>query len=543
FVDKNNTTHWEPARGALYTVPGAPSVAADASYIKNTFVYFQGPAIYSWTNGAWLRSQGAAGQNADFSSTPTAPDWPYSGHQVHDYELLSAPAPVEIGDRVWQDVNANGIQDPGEPGLANVLVKLTDSKGNTAQVTTDVTGYFLFSSDADPTPTDMRKDGSTSRIYGLDGRTAGEVNLLPAVSSPFTLSVALNQISLTQGGIQMYPTVENINTGRRPTSSGAADSDPRDSDGVAEIVNGADASVIQFSVSDAGTNDSSFDFGFTFLALPIGNKIWQDANNNGLLDGSEIGIANVAVELYTDANNDNIFTPGADKHILSTTSNSSGEYQFVSKIAGNLLVVITSTNFVSGGALYNREPSRSLGFTAVDGNTDRNSVSHGTRYGFLGSGGYVASNVVTISNRREPDTAVDGDDTSGNLTMDFGFIDVTSCTVGNGDVGGSIFMDSDFDGLVGVNEDLLPQDVRVFAYNAQNSVVMSATVGADGRYVLPGLYSSRPATETLRFEFTNLPDGFGSGPDASYGVAAGTAIAGSGTSIQFRSGASCSVNY
>jgi hypothetical protein len=87
------------------------------------------------------------------------------------------------------------------------------------------------------------------------------------------------------------------------------------------------------------------------LPSPFGNKIWQDANNNGLLDGSETGIANVAVELYTDANKDNVYTPGIDRLILSTTSNSSGEYQFVSKIAGNLLVVITNTNFITGGAV------------------------------------------------------------------------------------------------------------------------------------------------------------------------------------------------
>jgi hypothetical protein len=74
FVDKNNTTHWGACAGALYTVPGAPSVAADASYIKNIYLYFQGPATYSWTNGAWLRSQAAAGQDAGFGPNPTAPE-------------------------------------------------------------------------------------------------------------------------------------------------------------------------------------------------------------------------------------------------------------------------------------------------------------------------------------------------------------------------------------------------------------------------------------------------------------------------------------
>jgi len=35
--------------------------------------------------------------------------------------LLDAQA-VEIGNRVWNDLNANGIQDANEPGIAGVTV-------------------------------------------------------------------------------------------------------------------------------------------------------------------------------------------------------------------------------------------------------------------------------------------------------------------------------------------------------------------------------------------------------------------------------------
>ena len=32
--------------------------------------------------------------------------------------------PASIGDFVWNDLNANGVQDSGEPGIANVPVQL-----------------------------------------------------------------------------------------------------------------------------------------------------------------------------------------------------------------------------------------------------------------------------------------------------------------------------------------------------------------------------------------------------------------------------------
>jgi hypothetical protein len=47
-----------------------------------------------------------------------------------------------IGDFVWSDLNNNGIQDPGEPGLANITVTLSGAASASTQ--TDVNGYYLF---------------------------------------------------------------------------------------------------------------------------------------------------------------------------------------------------------------------------------------------------------------------------------------------------------------------------------------------------------------------------------------------------------------
>jgi hypothetical protein len=47
-----------------------------------------------------------------------------------------------IGDYVWHDMNQNGIQDAGEPGIPNVGVHL--SGDHTASVVTDAMGYYIF---------------------------------------------------------------------------------------------------------------------------------------------------------------------------------------------------------------------------------------------------------------------------------------------------------------------------------------------------------------------------------------------------------------
>ncbi len=58
----------------------------------------------------------------------------------------AAPPPTgEIGDRVWEDLNCDGIQDPEEPGKPGVLVQLTDCQGQfLEETTTDADGFYGF---------------------------------------------------------------------------------------------------------------------------------------------------------------------------------------------------------------------------------------------------------------------------------------------------------------------------------------------------------------------------------------------------------------
>jgi hypothetical protein len=49
-----------------------------------------------------------------------------------------------IGNFVWKDVNANGIQEAGEPGIAGATVKLTLPNSTTVTKTTDANGGYSF---------------------------------------------------------------------------------------------------------------------------------------------------------------------------------------------------------------------------------------------------------------------------------------------------------------------------------------------------------------------------------------------------------------
>jgi hypothetical protein len=52
---------------------------------------------------------------------------------------------ADIGDFVWDDLNGNGVQDPGEPGVPDVAVDLTDANNVfIREVLTDASGHYLL---------------------------------------------------------------------------------------------------------------------------------------------------------------------------------------------------------------------------------------------------------------------------------------------------------------------------------------------------------------------------------------------------------------
>ncbi|MBR9919422.1 MAG: T9SS type A sorting domain-containing protein [Bacteroidetes bacterium] len=112
-----------------------------------------GPFSYEWNNGE--TTQVISGLPAGIYEV-TVTDDSTGCISVCAVELIN---PAKIGDFVWDDLDHNGQQDAGEPGVESVKVTLTgtDINGDMVELTmtTDINGSFLF-------------DGLLPGVYSLE---------------------------------------------------------------------------------------------------------------------------------------------------------------------------------------------------------------------------------------------------------------------------------------------------------------------------------------------------------------------------------------
>ncbi len=128
--------HFETSRGAVVAVPGFPTVASTAL----TNYWTHGITWHDLSTGHISRALSLY-QN----DTPNLTDTFGKTNSLGDLVALCDQAPIEIGDRVWVDVDDDGVQDVGEFGLANVKVELRAANGTVvATTTTDGLGQYTF---------------------------------------------------------------------------------------------------------------------------------------------------------------------------------------------------------------------------------------------------------------------------------------------------------------------------------------------------------------------------------------------------------------
>ncbi len=154
--------------------------------------------------------------------------------------------------------------------------------------------------------------------------------------------------------------------------------------------------------------------------LALGDQVWLDSNvsNNGTFEpqNGEVGIDNVRLDLYQDANNDG--QPTLDEYagttFTSTASGFAGRYSFDNLAPGNYIVVVDPSSLAGGGALAGMVSSTGND-PAPDPDDDVNGDDNGTQLGAV-----IGSHPVTLSSGGEP-TSEDGN-ANTNLTVDFGFV-------------------------------------------------------------------------------------------------------------------------
>ncbi len=306
--------------------------------------------------------------------------------------------PMNLGNLVWKDFNNNGIKDASEPGMDGVTVELyRDTNGNSSF--------------------DAGTDQLVSTQVTAGGGLYNFTNLLPGVYLVRIPASNFQSGGALFGCFSSTTTVANPNTDIDNDDNGIDSANPQNngivSNGVTLIGNSEPTTD-----GDGANGNLTVDFGF-YSNLKLGNLVWKDNNNNGLKDGSEPGVDGVRVELYTDRNNNGIYEPnGADAPLIAFQITAGGGlYQFTGLLPGKYFVVVAAINFQNGGSLIGCYSSTT---TVANPDTDIDNDDNGVDSATPQTTG-IASGVVTLIGQSEPDTAVDGDVTNGNLTLDFGF--------------------------------------------------------------------------------------------------------------------------
>lgn len=215
-------------------------------------------------------------------------------------------ATSSIGDRVWLDANANGVQDTGEVGLQGVTVELVDPR-----------------------------DGSVveSRVTGPNG-----AYLFKYLSNEYYI-LRVDTSTLLPGFIN---TTDNSSPSDYHTSylNGPPDNPCLLTEGCIQRDGQAYADIYYVDLEDNQFYHGA-DFGFVPTGASIGDYVWSDADQDGFQDAGEPGIGSVLVELLDAGLNP----------ITTTMTTPAGWYLFTGLDAGGYKVRIADSNLLAGGTL------------------------------------------------------------------------------------------------------------------------------------------------------------------------------------------------
>lgn len=359
----NATFHVNVTQGALAIYPGSGLVMTTT--MDPADVWQQGIDWFSNSNGTDVRNHAMELANAGDNAT----GYNGKGNGLGDMEIIGYAAPVEIGNRIWNDANGDGIQEAGEAVLTNVTVELYTNgvdgiPGNgddvlTATVVTNTNGEYYFTS------------ASGTDVTGIDYNVTINANTaynLRIGSADWTGGVGVNDLA----GYQVT----------RANKIGNGKIDLSDNDA---SLNTNNVPMISFTTGAAGQTNHDLDFGFKQLAS-LGDRVWLDMGagggtaSDGVQNGTEPGVAGITVTLFNNAG-----TP-----IASTTTDAYGNYLFDNLAAGNYTVgftlpanytFTTQTNTVDNtagtapiatGSDVNVTTGRSYTVTLSNGENERN---------------------------------------------------------------------------------------------------------------------------------------------------------------------------
>jgi len=407
-----------------------------------------------------------------------------------------------IGDFVWEDLNLNGLQDEGEPGLAGIKVALLSGTTLIDSVITDENGLYtfitapgeyslrlsetgLFSATITGTGTNAYTDSNLEKVDEelvtqlfilVSGEVRNDIDL-GLINAPSTIG-GLTWADTNADGIKTEeePTIQNIGVQLYAADGTLIDETVTDSDGAymfEDIFAGEHylsfnkADIQLFTLANVGNDDTDSDVTGAinsnstdvFSILPgvddfsywagytvkpsIGDRVYIDLNRNGNIDAGELGFDDVLVSLI-DENGVAV----ASQLTGSDDGNGLGFYLFEFVNPGTYTVTFEVDDFFEFTEPNNG--AEDIDSDVVDAAPTANSTLIGTTASFT-----VAANDINL-------------DIDAGLLLPFG------------GVTGKVFVDADGNGLR-ENEALLG-GVTVTLFDESQTEIANTTTDTTGFY-------------------------------------------------------------
>jgi hypothetical protein len=315
------------------------------------------------------------------------------GVNNHTYDVGFVQAPkVSVGNFVWIDSDADGIQDQGEPGLAGAVLTLTNMSGDpvtnilgqvVGSQTTTSNGAYLFENlppgqykvnitypagyqaTTASAGSDLAVDSSTDTATSVILPNNGDADLTldfgvvvtPSTTTTTTTSSTTStttstststSTSTTTSSTTSTTTAPSTTTSPTPVTTTASSSTteptpiPNVSPEGSSKRPGYPGNFNGGSGSGSGANNTPVwngsDLAPTSEGVNVGGFVWIDSTKNGRQSSSERGISGVILVLVDENGN-----PARDidgNTVMSTVTDSSGHYLFPRLAPGKYRVII-----------------------------------------------------------------------------------------------------------------------------------------------------------------------------------------------------------